>query len=158
MLERWKPELFQWRPIRELERELEEIERRFEEIFGRPFFPVAWKRAPVRRAWSPPVEVFEKENEFVIRAELPGMKKEEIDISITGDTLTIKGERKMEEEVKEENYYLCERCYGAFERSITLPTEIDIDRATASYENGVLEIRLPKAPKVVPKRLEIKAK
>ena len=159
-MERWRPgrELISWRPIRELEKELEEMERHFEDIFGRPFFPIAWRRVPAKRAWSPPLEVYEKEDEYVVRAELPGMKKDEIDVSVVEDTLTIKGERKAEEEVKEENYYLCERCYGSFERSVTLPSAIDTEKIKASYENGVLEIRLPKVPAVKPKKVEISVK
>jgi HSP20 family protein len=160
VLERWRPgrELISWRPFRELERDLEEMGRRFEEIFGIPFFPVAWKRAPIRRAWSPPMEVFEKEDKYVVRAELPGMKREEIEVSIVEDTLTIKGEKKAESEVKEEGYYLCERCYGSFERSISLPTAVETGKAEASYENGVLEISLPKVPEVKPRKIEVSVK
>jgi HSP20 family protein len=134
------------------------MEKDFEEVFGRPFFPVAWRRVPAVRAWSPPLEVMEKENEYFVKAELPGMKKEEIDVSMVEDTLTIKGERKAEEEVKEENYQLCERCYGSFERSITLPKAIDAKRIAATYENGILEITLPKAPEAKPKKVEISVK
>ena len=159
-LERWRPgrELITWRPFRELEKGLDEMERLFEDIFGRPFFPIAWRRAPARRAWSPPLEAYEKEEEYVVKVELPGMKKEEIEVSVMEDTLTIKGERRVEEEVKEENYYLCERCYGSFERSITLPSSVDMAKVKASYENGILEIKLPKVPEVKPRKVEIAIK
>ena len=132
--------------------------RRFEDIFGRPFAPAAWRRLPQEVGWAPPIEMFEKEDQFVVRAELPGMKKEEIDISMVGDTLTIKGERKAETEVKEEDYYCCERRYGSFMRSITVPTAVDAKNIKATYENGVLEISLPKAPEVKPKKVEISVK
>ncbi len=157
---RWRPgrELIPWRPVREIEQVFDEMEKHFEEVFGRPFFPVAWKRAPAIRAWSPPLEVLEKENEYIVKAELPGMKKEEIEVSVVEDTLTIKGERKAEEEVKGEDYQLCERCYGSFERSILLPKAVDGKKITASYENGVLEITLPKAPEAKPKKVEITVK
>ena len=97
VMERWRPgrELIPWRPVREIERVFDEMEKHFEEIFGRPFFPVAWKRAPAIRAWSPPLEVLEKEDEYIVRAELPGMKKEEIEVSVVEDTLTIRGRERL---------------------------------------------------------------
>jgi HSP20 family protein len=87
------------------------------------------------------LEVFEKEDEYVVKAELPGMKKEEIDISVIGDTLTIKGERKAEEEAKEENYYLCERCYGSFERSLSLPTAVETGKAEAKPKKVEISVK-----------------
>ena len=106
----------------------------------------------------PPIEMFEKEDKFIVKAELPGMKKEEIDISVVGDTLTIKGERRAETETKEEDYYCCERSYGSFVRSITLPTAVDTKKVAATYEDGVLEISLPKAAEAKPKKVEITVK
>jgi len=144
-----------WRPFRELE----EMERRFEDIFGRPFLPSAWRRLPIEeRGWAPPIEVFEKEDKFVVKAELPGMKEEDIDVSVVGDTLTIKGERKAETEVKEEDYYCCERSYGSFFRSIALPSTVDAQKIEASYEDGVLEVSLSKATEVKPKKITVSAK
>jgi HSP20 family protein len=156
-MERWRPQwgISPWRPFRELE----EVERRFEEIFGRPFLPAVWRRVPAEeRAWAPAIEVFEKEDKFVVKAELPGMKEEDIDVSVVGDTLTIKGERKAEIEVKEEDYYCCERSYGSFSRSVTLPSTVDANKIEASYENGVLEISLPKAAEVKPRKISVSAK
>jgi len=124
VMERWRPGrgLIPWRPFRELE----EMERRFEDIFGRPFLPSVRRRLPIEeRGWAPPIEVFEKEDKFVVKAELPGMKEEDIGVSVVGDTLTVKGERKTETEVKEEDYYCCERSYGSFFRSIALPSTVD---------------------------------
>jgi HSP20 family protein len=86
------------------------------------------------------------------------MKREDINISVLGDTLAIKGERKAEEKVKKENYYLCERCYGSFERSINLPAAIDSSKIEAEFKDGMLEIKLPKTPEAKPKKLEIKVK
>jgi HSP20 family protein len=108
--------------------------------------------------WAPAIEVFEKEDKFVVKAELPGMKEEDIDISVVGDTLTIKGERKAESEVKEEDYYCCERSYGAFSHSIAVPSDVDAKKIEASYEDGVLEVSLPKAPEVKPKKIAVSAK
>jgi HSP20 family protein len=157
VLERWRPGwgIRPWRPFRELE----EMEQRFEEAFGRPFLPMLWRRLPAEeRGWAPPIEVFEKEDKFVVKADLPGMKREELDVSMVGDTLTIKGERKSETEVKEEDYYCCERAYGSFLRSITVPTGVDTEKIEASYENGVLEVILPKAPEVKPKKVDVSVK
>jgi len=157
VMERWRPGrgLIPWRPFRGLE----ELERRFEDIFGQPFLPSVWRRLPVEeRGWAPPIEVFEKEDKFVVKAELPGMKEEDIDVSVVGDILTIKGERKAETEVKEEDYYCCERSYGSFLRSIALPSTVDAKKIEASYEGGVLEVSLPKAAEVKPKKISISAK
>ena len=107
--------------------------------------------------WEPAIEVFEKEDKFVVKAELPGMK-EDIDGSVVSDTLTIKGERKAESEAKEENYYCCERSYGSFFRSIALPSSVDAKKIEASYEDGVLEVSLPKAAEVKPKKISVLAK
>jgi HSP20 family protein len=156
-IERWRPGrgLIPWRPFRELE----EMERRFEDILGRPLLSSVWRRLPIEeRGWAPAIEVFEKEDKFVVKAELPGMKEEDIDISVVGDTLTIKGERKAESEVKEEDYYCCERSYGSFSRSIAVPPNVDTKKIEASFEDGVLEVSLPKAPEVKPKKIAVSAK
>ena len=135
------------------------MERRFEETFGRPFLPTVWRRLPLEeRGWAPAIEVFEKEDKFVVKAELPGMEEKDIDVSVVGDTLTIKGERKAESEVKEEDYYCCERSYGSFFRSIAIPSNVDTKKIEASYENGVLEVSLPKAPEVKPKKISVSVK
>jgi HSP20 family protein len=157
VLERWRPGrgLGPWRPFRELE----EMERRFEDILGRSSWPAVWRRIPATElGWAPAIEAFEKEDKFVVKAELPGMKEEDIDISVVGDTLTIKGERKAESEVKEEDYYCCERSYGSFSRSIAIPSNVDGNKIEAGYEDGVLEVSLPKAHEVKPKKVTVSAK
>ena len=156
-MERWRPErgLFPWRPYREIE----EMERRLGNIFGRSFLPVVGRRVPtVEMGWVPAIEVFEREDKFVVKAEIPGMKEEDIDVSVVGDTLTIKGERKAESEVKEEDYYCCERSFGSFSRSISVPSNVDADKIEASYDDGVLEVNLPKVPEVKPKKISVSAK
>ena len=110
------------------------------------------------RGWAPPIEVFEKEDKFVVKAELPGMKEDDIDVSVIGDILTIKGEKKTEAEVKEDEYYRCERSYGSFFRSVALPSHVDAKKIEASYEEGVLEITLPKVPEVQPKKVPVTVK
>ena len=102
--------------------------------------------------------VFEKEDKFVVKAELPGMREDDIDVSVVGDTLTIKGEKKTEAEVKEDDYYHCERSYGSFFRSVALPSHVDAKKIEASYEEGVLEITLPKVPEVKPKKVPVTVK
>lgn len=152
VLERWRPPALRpWRPF-------EEVERLMEEMF--PIRPLRlWRRLPAEEmAWAPSVEMYEKEDSFTVRAELPGVKKEDVDISITGDTLTIKGERKASEEVKDEHYYRCELCYGAFSRSITMPAAVDAGKIEATYEDGILEIRMAKAKEAMPAKIQIKAK
>jgi len=157
VLERWRPSrgLIPWQPFRAME----EMERRFDDIFGRSLLPTLWRRLPLEeRGWVPPLEVFEKEDKFVVKAELPGLKEDDIDVSVIGDTLTIKGEKKAETEVKEEDYYCCERSYGSFFRSIALPATVDAKKIEADYEDGILEVSLPKAPEVKPKKIAITAK
>jgi HSP20 family protein len=102
--------------------------------------------------------MYEKDDKFVVRAELPGMKREEIDVSVVGNTLTISGERKAETEVKDEDYYRCELCYGKFSRSIGLPSAVDPTKVEAEYENGILEITLPKVEAAKPKKISVKAR
>ena len=155
-LRRWRPgwRLRRWEPFRELE---EEMERLFEEW---PFGRVSpWsRRALAAREWTPRMDMFDREDKVVINAELPGMSKEDVDISVTGNILTIQGERKAEEEVKDEDYYCCEQYRGAFYRAIQLPSGLETDKIDATYDNGILEITLPKSPEVKPKRIEVKVK
>jgi HSP20 family protein len=96
------------------------------------------------RTHMPAVDVYDEADAVVVKADLPGMAKDEIDVSLSGSTLTIKGEKKKEEEVKDEDYYRWERSYGAFARSIELPAEVKADEVKATFQEGVLEVRLPK--------------
>ncbi|MDP6577136.1 MAG: Hsp20/alpha crystallin family protein [Dehalococcoidales bacterium] len=156
-MQRWRSGkgLIPWRPFRELEN----IEQHFEDVFDRSWLPAVWRRIPsLEMGWAPAVEVFEKEGKFVVKAELPGIKEEDMDISVVDNTLTIKGEKKTESEVKEEDYYCCECSYGSFSRSIALPSNVDAKKIAASYEDGVLGISLPKASEVKPKKISISAK
>ena len=157
-LELWRPSLGirPWRPIETME----DMERRFEELFGREMlFPSRLRRSPLEeRAWAPAIEMIEKDDKFIIKAELPGIQKEDIDVSVTGNTLTVKGQRKSESEVKEDEYHVCERSYGSFMRSITMPSSAKTDKIEANYEDGILEITLQKAPEIQPKKIDIKVK
>ena len=156
-MERWRPTrgLTPWSPFRELE----EMERHFGEVFGRSLLPSIWRRLPVEQmAWAPVVDVFEKGDKFVVKAEVPGMKEDDIHVSVEGDMLTIRGEKKTESEIKEEDYYRSEHSYGSFFRSVALPSTIDASKIEAEYENGVLEVTLPKKPEVKPKKVAVKKK
>lgn len=107
--------------------------------------------------WVPPVDIFEKDHNLVIRAEVPGIDKKDIDVRIENGVLTLHGERKQETEINEDNAYRLERTYGAFTRSFSLPTTVDATKIQASYKDGVLEIRVPKAEAARPKKIEIHA-
>jgi len=137
------------------------MERLLEEPFLSqwPLLRVGWGRTPRHEmAWAPALEMYEKDNNFVVKAELPGVKKDDVDVSIAGDALTIKGQKKASKEIKDEDYYRCESQYGSFSRTITLPAAVDAKKIEASYENGVLEIHVPKAKEAVPTKVEIKVK
>lgn len=140
-------------------REMEEMERLMESSFGMWPLGLRWRRVPGEEiAWAPAICMFEKEDNFVVRAELPGVNKADVNISVTGDTLTIDGDRKPPADVKDEEYYRCEMCYGSFSRSITLPAAVDADKIEATFENGILEISLPKAREAKPAKIQIKTK
>ena len=154
-LERWRPSaLRQWRGTRALD----EVERYMDELLGGwPFR--TWRRLPAEEMlWSPPMEMYEKADRFVVRAELPGVNQDEIDISMVGDTLVIKGERRVSQEVKEEEYHRCEVSYGSFSRSIHIPAAVDVNKIEANYEDGVLEINLPKTKEAKPAKIQVKIK
>jgi len=129
-----------------------------DQFFERKLAP--WQAAEgdlLEGAWTPLVDVCEDKDSVLVRADLPGLNKEDIDLSILGSTLTIKGEKKSESEVKEENYHRVERSYGLFQRSVQLPAEVDESKVEASYKDGVLEVKLPKKEAVKGKKVAIKA-
>jgi len=132
----------------------EAMDRLFEESVVRP--RAGWL-APLG-AESLALDVYETDQDVVVKSSVPGVKPEDIDITITGDTLTIKGETKAEEKVEKANYIRQERRYGAFSRSVTLPTSIVAEQAKAEFEHGVLTLTLPKAEEVKPKSIKVKAK
>jgi HSP20 family protein len=106
-------------------------------------------------AWAPAVDIFEKGDDLVIRAEIPGIDKDDVEINVQNNSLTLRGERKREQEVNEDSAYRLERSYGNFMRSFSLPRTVDSSRISAKYSNGVLDIVLPKAEEAKPKRVEI---
>ena len=145
--------------VRQPTREVEEIGRYFEDVFGRPFLPAAWRRAAAEETiWAPSIEVIEKEDKYLIKVDLPGVKEEDISISLAGNTLTIEGEKETESEVEKKGYYYNESSYGSFSRSMTIPSTIDANKIEANCDKGVLEITLPKAAEVQPKKITVAAK
>ena len=146
-----------------------DMQRLFDQFWGRgfsPLLPRVFDVEPMRRLWpsvgfaSPAVDFAEDDKAYHITAELPGMSEKDIDVSLSGDTLTIKGEKRDEREEKAKNYYLSERSYGSFLRSFTLPDGIDRNKIDASFAAGVLTLTLPKTPEAVQqqKKIEVKAK
>ncbi|MFP3981594.1 MAG: Hsp20/alpha crystallin family protein [Desulfobacterales bacterium] len=106
--------------------------------------------------WRPMVDTYEKDDHIVIKAELPGVKKDDISIDVNNNVLSIKGERKDEEKVDEENYYRQERFYGKFQRAFTLPDNVDTDNIEANYNEGVLEVKVPKTEESKTRKIEVK--
>ncbi len=134
------PATFVWNPFRELARIEQELNKVFSELV-----PSGRTEVAQVQTWTPRVDVYEKDNKIVIEAEIPGAKKEDIEVKIRDNAVVIKGEVKKEEEKKEENYYRSERFYGVFERVIPLPAEVKAEEAKASFENGILKLEIPKA-------------
>ena len=111
-----------------------------------------------QRTFAPDIELKEEADHFLLRTDLPGIKKEELDISVTGNLLTLKGERKRESESKSKDCYYSERMFGSFSRTIELPTEIDAEKVKALYKDGVLELTLPKVEGAKPKQIKVEVK
>ena len=130
-----------------------ELDRIFEDFFKRSFPVKIFSKDIV-----PLIDVYEKDNRVIVKAELAGMKPEEVDISVDGNLLTISGEKKQENEVKEKDYYRLERSYGSFQRAVELPTGIKADQAKASYKNGILQIELPKSEDSRKKKIKIEVR
>jgi HSP20 family protein len=123
------------------------MEELFEDFFRRPFGRPWWPSLP---RWfegiepSPSVDIFEEEGDIVVKTELPGMTKDDIEVNITENRITLSGEKKKEEKIEKKDYYRLERSYGSFHRTFDLPAEVQTDKAKASFKNGVLEVRIPK--------------
>jgi HSP20 family protein len=152
-LTRWTPGwgLARWQPEHEFQRLRTEMDRLFDEAFGESG-ESGWRGG----AWAPPVDLYDADEAFVIKAELPGMNKDDIHIEVHDRTLTLRGERKHEAEVKEERYQRRERAYGSFQRTFWLPATVEAEKIQASFKDGLLELRLPKSETAKPKHIAIK--
>ena len=146
--------IIKYDPFREMRSLQDEVNRLFASSFSRGG---NGESDLMRGAWSPQVDIFENQNEIVLEAELPGMKPEDVDISIENNVLTIHGERKFEKKDENDNFHRVERSYGTFTRSFTLPPTVQSENANAEFENGVLRLTLAKREEAKPRRIEIKA-
>jgi HSP20 family protein len=144
--------IIKYDPFREMRSLQDEVNRLFASSFSR-----GDDNELARGAWSPQVDIFENQNEIVLEAELPGMKAEDVNISIENNVLTLHGERKFEKKAEGDNFHRVERSYGSFTRSFTLPPTVSSENANAEFENGVLRLKLAKREEAKPRRIEIKA-
>ena len=142
--------IVRWEPLRELGSLQNEMNRLFNTVFDTP-----QPAGSTLRRWMPAVDLVETDESFVLRADLPGLSEEDIKIEFEDGTLTVSGERKAEHESKSEGYYRVERAFGSFSRSLTLPQGTDPEAVTASFDRGVLEVRIPKPEQRKPRRIEI---
>jgi HSP20 family protein len=147
------------RSLMDLGRWERDMDRMMEDFFGRrfrPWSPERWFGGEGFDMKTPAVDVFEEKDDVVVKAEIPGMDKDNIEVTLSDSTLTIKGEKKKEEEIKEENYYRSERSYGSFVRTLELPKEVHADKVKAIFKNGVLEVRMPKTEEAKAKEIKVK--
>jgi HSP20 family protein len=142
-----------WEPFRDLMTMQDRMTRLFDETLAH-----IWKEEMPRGAWSPPVDILEKENEVVLKVDLPEMVQSEIDIKVEENTLIIQGERKFFKETPDSHYLQIERPYGTFQRHFTIPRTIDLEKITASYRDGVLRVVLPKKEEGFPKQILVDEK
>jgi HSP20 family protein len=150
---RWEPVMTRWNPFKELE----DMEKRLSGYFGRPAVRAeSGKEAMTVAEWSPRVDITEDDKEYVIKADLPDVKKEDIKLTVQDNVMSISGERKYEKEEKGKKYHRVERSYGSFMRSFTLPDDADASKVSAEYKDGVLNAHLPKSEKAKAKSIEVK--
>jgi HSP20 family protein len=149
-MDRWRPygsAVERWGNLSDVQ---SEVNRLFDSFFGRPSMVQA-----TERVWAPLADMSETKDDLYISFELPGIREKDVSVSITGDVLTVKGERKLERDLQDEGYHRLERVYGKFERSMPLPIPVQADKVKATYRDGVLEIRLPKVETVKPREIKI---
>ena len=143
--------LIRWEPVREMMSLREAMDQLFNDAFTRP---VSMSGGSV----IPAIDLYQNNDAVIVKAALPGLKADDVQISVTADVLTLRGEFKQENEKKDTTYHIREQRFGSFERSIMLPSDVQTDKAKADFENGILTITLPKAESVKPKTITIKAK
>jgi len=144
--------LTRWEPVREMMTLREAMDRLFDDAFTRP---INLRDGGLS---SPAIDMYQTDDEVVVKAALPGFKADDVQINVTGEVLTIRGELKHEEEKKDKAWHIREHRWSSFERSVALPTDVVADKAQADFDNGILTITLPKAEEVKPKTITVKAK
>ena len=145
-------ELARWNPFRELE----DMQGRLNRLFGEPSFARTGENGMSFSGWSPAVDVQETDKEYLIKADLPDVKKEDVKVELLDGTLTIEGERQQEKEEKGKKFHKIEREYGKFLRRFAMPSEVDASKVQADFKNGVLNVHLPKSATAKPKAIDVK--
>ena len=146
--------IVRWEPFQNVMAGQRDLDQVFKDAF-RPFYGDGELST---RTWAPPVDIFENADNIVLKAELPGVDPKDVEIRVEDNTLYLKGERKFEKEVNEENYHRVERSYGAFARSFSLPNSIAADKVVADYKDGLLTLTMPKREEAKPKTIKIEIK
>ncbi|MGE5359748.1 MAG: Hsp20/alpha crystallin family protein [Bacteroidales bacterium] len=145
--------IVRWDPFRDLAEVQERVNRALGDFYGTRGSDDVMRRG----AWIPPVDIYEGQNhEMIIKAEMPDIRQEDLDIRVEDNTLTITGEKKLDESVKQDQFHRVERAYGQFSRSFSLPASIDSEKVSADYKNGVLTIKLPMREEAKPKQIQVK--
>lgn len=144
-----------WDPLRDLSSIQEKMNQLFEDTFSRTR---GRDEALGKGMWTPAVDIYETDDAVVVKAELPGLEKNQISVDVKDGILTLHGERKFEKEVKEENYHRIERAYGSFHRSFSLPSSVEQEKIGAKFKDGVLEVTLPKQERAKPKQIKVDVK
>ena len=150
LIRRQNSDLRNWSPVEQLSTLSEEINRLFDSPFGE-----FTRHMELFNGWTPVLDVYEDKDNLIVKAELPGMKREEIDISFHDGTLTISGERKYEHKNQDAETYRAERFFGKFHRTLALPKPVQSDKATATYKDGILTVTLPKTEEAKPKQIQV---
>jgi HSP20 family protein len=144
-----------WDPLRDLSGIQDKMNQLFEDTFSRTR---GRDESLAKGMWTPVVDIYETDDYVVVKAELPGVEKDQIGVEVKDGILSLHGERKFEKEVKEENYHRIERAYGSFHRSFSLPTSVEQNKISAKFKDGVLEVQLPKKAQTKPKQIKVDVK
>jgi len=143
--------IVRWEPFRDLVSAQRDFDRLFREAFASQLGDTELST----RSWAPPVDIYETEEAIILKAELPGVDPKDVEVRVEDNTLYLKGERKFEKEVKEQNYHRVERSYGSFARSFSLPNSISTDKVKAEFKDGLLTLTMPKREEAKPKTIKI---
>jgi HSP20 family protein len=147
--------LTRWNPTNDTANLTHRMERLFDEMVGRGMWKNAEER-PLRGSWVPAINILERGDSMVITADLPGLRAEDVEVTVEEGTLSIRGERKLEEAAEDETYHRVERLYGVFERTFSLPNSVDVDKIEARFSNGEMILTLPKREESKPRSVKIK--
>lgn len=138
-------------------RDVAQLQERINRLFGDSYDRGGEEGLMNQGSWTPPVDIYQNGNhEIVLKAELPGMNREDLQVTVDANTLTIRGEKKLTDEVKEDQFQRIERCYGSFSRSFVLPPNVDTSKLTAEYTNGVLTVKIPLRDEAKPRQIEVR--